>query len=89
MFEATAYCRGTTTAAGTRVAEGVVAADPAVLPIGTQVRIEGLPPAYDGVYVVMDTGPKVRGQHVDLYMTNCTEAVRFGRRAALVTVLTP
>src|SRR5580698_6239422 len=35
MFLATAYCRGTTTAVGTTVVEGIVAADPALLPIGT------------------------------------------------------
>ena len=28
----------------------------------------------------MDTGPKVQGRHVDLYMWSCYEALAFGRR---------
>ena len=86
-FVATAYCRGTTTKAGTRVGPGVIAADPAVLPIGTQVRISGMTDAYDGVYTVMDTGLRIRGRRIDLYLTNCTEAVRFGRKHADLVVL--
>jgi 3D (Asp-Asp-Asp) domain-containing protein len=83
---ATAYCRGTRTAAGTRVAKGIVAADPALLPIGTVIRVSGLA-AYDGVYTVKDTGPKVKGRRVDLYVANCAEAVRFGRRPARVSIV--
>jgi rare lipoprotein A len=86
-FVATAYCRGTTTRAGTRVGPGVIAADPAVLPIGTQVRISGMTGAYDGIYTVMDTGPRIRGRRIDLYVTNCAEAVRFGRQHADLVVL--
>jgi hypothetical protein len=33
-FMATAYCKGTATSVGTPVAEGIVAADPKLLPIG-------------------------------------------------------
>ena len=85
-FTVTAYCAGTTTAAGTRVAEGVVAADPRVLPLGTVIRLAGLDGRYNGTYTVMDTGPKVRGRHLDLYLRDCAEAVRFGRRSGRVSV---
>jgi 3D (Asp-Asp-Asp) domain-containing protein len=86
-FTVTAYCRGRITRAGTRVAAGVVAADPNVVPLGTMIRLAGLGPGYDGVYTVRDTGPKIRGRRIDLYLVNCDEAVRFGRRAGRVSVV--
>ena len=35
----------------------------------------------------MDTGPKVQGRHLDLYIWSCNEALTFGRRRIEVTVL--
>jgi 3D (Asp-Asp-Asp) domain-containing protein len=86
-FLATAYCTGTVTAAGTRVAEGVVAADPLLLPFGTVIRVAGAAKPYDGVYTVMDAGPKIRGRRLDLYIAHCADATRFGRQSVQVTVL--
>jgi 3D (Asp-Asp-Asp) domain-containing protein len=56
-----------------------VAADPAVLPQGTVIRVERAG-RYDGVYRVLDTGANIRGRRLDLFMRNCREAIRFGRR---------
>ncbi|HXW04030.1 MAG TPA: 3D domain-containing protein [Vicinamibacterales bacterium] len=86
-FSATAYCKGTTTASGVNVRTGIAASDPDLLPVGSVVQIEKLGDKYDGVYTVMDTGPKVQGRHLDLYMWSCHEALRFGRRSAQVSVL--
>lgn len=86
-FIATAYCSGTTTAAGTRVRRGVVAADPAVLPLGTVIRVAGLERRYNGVYTVLDTGRAVRGHQIDLYVDNCREALHLGRRHAVVSIV--
>lgn len=86
-FTATAYCTGELTAAGTKVARGIVAADPAVLPLGTVIRIDGLSRRYDGVYRVLDTGRSVRGRQIDVYVGSCREAIRFGRRTAVVSVI--
>jgi 3D (Asp-Asp-Asp) domain-containing protein len=86
-FTATAYCQGTTTASGARVRRGIVAADPAVLPRGSVIRIRGLGGGYDGVYTVADTGAKVRGRLIDIYMSDCRQAVRFGRQRARVTLV--
>lgn len=85
-FTATAYCTGRVTASGAAVSRGVVAADPAVLPIGTTIQITGAAP-YDGSYRVLDTGPGVRDRHVDLYIPDCTAARRFGRRSVEVTIV--
>lgn len=86
-FVATAYCRGQTTASGVDVQAGIAAADENLLPEGSVVSVSGVPEQYRGIYTVMDTGPKVLGKHVDLYMWNCDEAVDFGRRDIVLTVL--
>jgi 3D (Asp-Asp-Asp) domain-containing protein len=85
-FVATAYCQGTTTASGASVRRGFVAADPTVLPLGSVIRVQQSGP-YDGVYTVMDTGPKVQGRHVDLFIESCAAAKRFGRRAVRVSIV--
>ena len=86
-FAATAYCKGATTASGVTARTGVAAADPGLLPVGSVVNIATGDPKYNGVYTVMDTGPKVQGRLLDLYMWSCHEALRFGRRQVQVTVL--
>jgi 3D (Asp-Asp-Asp) domain-containing protein len=60
-MEATAYAQDSKpTASGTIAHEGIVAADPAVLPFGTRIRVKSAG-AYDGTYTVTDTGAKIRG----------------------------
>ncbi|HXH07756.1 MAG TPA: 3D domain-containing protein [Vicinamibacterales bacterium] len=86
-FTATAYCKGQTTASGVGVRSGIAAADPALLPVGSVIRVEQLGQRYDGVYTVMDTGPRVKGRQIDLYMWSCYEALDFGRRPVVLTVL--
>ena len=82
-----AYCMGTTTASGAAVRSGIAAADPDLLPVGSVIQIDSLGAKYNGIYTVMDTGPKVQGRRLDVYMWSCHEALAFGRRAAQVTVL--
>src|SRR5262245_50710644 len=77
-FTATAYCTGSVTATGAAPSEKTVAADPAVLPLGSRIRLSGLDKRYNRVYVVMDTGPSIRGRRIDLFVRDCREAVTFG-----------
>ena len=86
-FSATAYCKGETTASGVNVRTGVAAADPTLLPVGSVVRIDTPDSKYDGIWTIMDTGPAVQGRSVDLYMWNCNEAIKFGRRPVRVNVM--
>jgi len=87
-FTATAYCRGTTTASGVNVRNGIAAADPDLLPVGSVVQVDRLGDRYNGIYTVMDTGPEVQGRHIDIYMWSCDEArYEFGKRTAGLTVL--
>ena len=86
-FTATAYCTGSVTATGTAPNEKTIAADPAVLPLGSHVRLTGLDTRYNGVYVVRDTGGRIRGRRIDLYIRDCNKAVRFGRRSVKVSLV--
>jgi len=86
-FSVTAYCKGEFTASGVRVRAGMAASDPRLLPVGSIIRIEGVPTRYEGIYTVLDTGPEIQGREVDIYMWSCFEALDFGRRNAAVTVL--
>lgn len=72
-----------TTASGEPVTPGVtVAADPAVLPLGTRVYIDGI-----GERVVQDTGGAIRGHKIDLAVEGHQEAVEFGRKTAKIYIL--
>ena len=86
-FGATAYCKGMLTTSGVAVQSGVAAADPELLPIGSVVQVDELPPKYNGIYTILDTGPSVQGRLVDVYMWSCYEALEFGRKPVRLTVL--
>jgi 3D (Asp-Asp-Asp) domain-containing protein len=86
-FGATAYCKGTTTTSGVNVRSGIAAADPELLPVGSVITVDAPGTRNDGVYTIMDTGPRVQGRHLDLYMWSCNEALAFGRTAVQVTLL--
>jgi 3D (Asp-Asp-Asp) domain-containing protein len=84
-FTATAYCLTGQTASGIEVQQGVVAADPEILPIGSIVRLYA--GRYSGVYTVLDTGLKIRGRMVDVWIPDFDEAIQFGVRRVKLQVL--
>jgi 3D (Asp-Asp-Asp) domain-containing protein len=86
-FGATAYCKGKTTASGVNVRSGIAAADPDLLPVGTVIQVDAPGKRHDGVYTIMDTGPKVKGRRLDLYMWSCYEALDFGYASVDLSVL--
>jgi len=86
-FTATAYCSGTVTRAGVPPRQGVAAADPALLPLGSIVEVDAGDAMMSGLYSVLDTGPNVKGRRIDLYTKHCADAVRFGRRRVQLSVL--
>ena len=69
-----------------RTRPGIVAADPAVLPFGSRIRVHGAR-KYSGVYTVSDTGPAVKGREIDIFIPDGAEAKRFGRRRVQVEIL--
>ena len=85
-FTATAYSVSGTTADGSTTQRGKVAADPSVIPLGSKIRIRGAG-KYSGVYIVNDTGPKVNGRAVDIYVPDEAAAKRFGKKDVTVQIL--
>lgn len=82
IFEATAYSMGEITKSGLPVDAGIVATDPAVIPLGSVVWVEGYGYAY-----CADTGGKIKGKRIDVYMASETEALKWGRRQVEVRVI--
>lgn len=60
----------------------VIAVDPNVIPLGSKVYVEGY-----GYAVAGDTGGAIKGNKIDLFMANHSDAVAFGRQQVKVTVL--
>lgn len=80
------------TYSGSRAVKGrTVAVDPGVIPIGSDVYIE-FPSQYsymDGWYIAEDTGRKVKGKVIDIFMGEAAshDMEKFGRRTVNVKVL--
>jgi len=86
-MEATAFSQyKRPTASVTVPHEGIVAADPFVLPMGSVIQVTGAG-IYDGTYIVTDTGRKIDGRHIDIFMPSAAEARRFGKKIVTVKVL--
>jgi len=79
---ATGYCLRGTTATGIPTGWGVVAVDPAVIPLGTRMSIPGY-----GEGVAADTGAAVRGATIDLWFPQCSQALAWGRKVVTITLL--
>lgn len=87
VFTATAFSDTGLTVKGNHAKPGTAAADPSVIPLGSKVRVTGAG-AYSGVYTVTDTGNKVGGRTIDLFIPNAAEAKAFGRKQVRVQILT-
>jgi 3D (Asp-Asp-Asp) domain-containing protein len=78
---ATGYSLAGTTATGLPVGPGVVAVDPAVIPLGTRMTIPGY-----GEGVAADTGSGVQGATIDLWFATQAQALGWGRRTVVITL---
>lgn len=85
-FEATAYSIEGETASGRQTREGIVAADPDLLPLGSRIRVHDAG-EYSGEYTVADTGRAINGREIDIYLRSDREAKEFGRRTVQVEVI--
>ncbi len=84
-FQATAYALKGRTRTGASVRRGVIAADPRVLPLGSVVQLRA--GKYSGVYTVHDTGGRIKGNIIDVWVPDRGEARQFGRRKIQLNVL--
>lgn len=66
---------------GQKTHAGAIATDPRILPIGSKVTINGV------VYVAKDTGGRIKGNKVDIYMASCQAALKFGKQKVQVGIL--
>jgi N-acetylmuramoyl-L-alanine amidase len=89
-MEATAYtafcegCSGTTyTGIDLRANpdQKVIAVDPNVIPLGSEVHVEGY-----GNAVAGDIGGAIKGNRIDVFMADRSEALDFGRKSVKVKV---
>ena len=84
---ATAYCDRGPTRSGVRAQRGVVAADIRRWPLGTRLQVLAPGQSYAGVYTVLDTGARIKGRDLDIFMASCAHARRFGKRTVQVRIL--
>jgi 3D (Asp-Asp-Asp) domain-containing protein len=77
----TGYSLPGRTATGIPVGWGVIAVDPAVIPLGTRVTVPGY-----GEGVAADTGGAVHGAMIDLWFPSLGQAHAWGRRTVTITL---
>ncbi len=85
-YVATAYAVSGITASGEWTHRHVIAADPDILPIGSRIKVARAG-RYSGEYVVADTGAKILGRKLDIYMPSSAECMRFGARRVRIRVI--
>ncbi len=76
-----AYALRGTTATGIRVAPGVIAVDPRVIPLGTRLYVPGY-----GEGIAADTGGDIKGNTIDVWMSSAQAASDWGIKTITITV---
>jgi 3D (Asp-Asp-Asp) domain-containing protein len=78
---ATGYSIHGTTSTGIPTGPGVVAVDPAVIPLGARLTIPGY-----GTAVAADTGGAVNGNVIDVWFPTRRQALAWGTRTVTITI---
>lgn len=84
----TASCKGCSgvTATGINLKKNpdkkVIAVDPKIIPLGTEVHVEGY-----GTAVAADTGGAIKGHKIDVFFSSKSDALKWGRKKVKVTIL--
>jgi 3D (Asp-Asp-Asp) domain-containing protein len=82
-METSAYTyTGYRTATGRTPQVGTVAVDPSVIPLGSNLYIEGY-----GYAQAADTGGSIKGNRVDVFMEDRTQCFNWGRRTVKVYIM--
>lgn len=71
-----------TTASGMKSGLGIVAVDPAIIPLGSKLYVEGY-----GYAIAGDTGGAIKGNRIDVFFYSHDEMISWGRRWVRVFVL--
>lgn len=72
------------TATGHLTRHGVIAVDPEVIPLGSMVFVPGY-----GWGVALDTGSKVKGKRIDVWMDSADKAKAWGKRVEVIIFVRP
>ena len=86
-MRSTAYCLRGSMRTGVRVRDGMAAADPNVLPLGSVIRVSHRDGREIGIFVIMDTGGAVRGNKLDIWLSSCAEARQWGIQRVVAEVI--
>lgn len=81
VVKAYAYTGGGRTAMGTRARVGEIAVDPSVIPLGSNVYIEGV-----GARRAEDTGGNIKGNTIDIYMDTQSQCINWGARYVTIYI---
>lgn len=81
VVKAYAYTGGGRTAMGTKARVGEIAVDPSVIPLGTNVYIEGV-----GARRAEDTGGNIKGNTIDIYMDTQSQCISWGVRYVTIYI---
>ncbi|MEO5567322.1 MAG: 3D domain-containing protein [Gemmatimonadaceae bacterium] len=82
----TAYCLRGTTRRGRYVRPGIIAADPRFFPLSRFVELY-IGKQYYGRFLIDDTGRKIKGSHIDVWLPTCREAKIFGVKRGTAVLL--
>jgi 3D (Asp-Asp-Asp) domain-containing protein len=82
----TAYCLSGTTRRGRYVRPGIVAADRKLFPLSRYIELYA-GEKYLGRFLIDDTGSRIRGAHIDVWVPTCREAIIFGRQRGTAMLL--
>ena len=82
----TSYCLRGTTRRGRYVRPGIIAADPRFFPLSRFVELY-IGNKYYGRFLVDDTGRKIKGNHIDVWLPTCREAKIFGVKRGTAVLL--
>ena len=81
---ATAYCNDPITYIGTvPKVNYTIAVDPNVIPLGSRVYI----PRFNKVFIAEDTGSKIKGNRIDIYMKDYNTCMQWGIQNIEIIVL--
>jgi 3D (Asp-Asp-Asp) domain-containing protein len=81
IVRASAYALRGRTASGVLAGRGIVAVDPAVIPLGTRLTIPGY-----GNGIAADIGSAVRGRKIDIWFASRARTLAWGERTVTVTL---
>src|ERR1041384_6190959 len=73
----TSYCLRGTTRRGRYVRPGIIAADPRFFPMARYVELY-VGRKYYGRFLGDDTGRKIKGNHIDVWLPSCADSKNFG-----------